>query len=188
MKHAKSILTAALCLVTICLVVTLAVAGTRYAFQDEISAQEWQAKETAMKELLPATSYEAIKTKTGEVYAAVSNEKTQGYLITTSAYGYGSDVSVMTAIQEGVIKEVRVLDASEETPGLGQNVTKESFTSQFQGLEQAPALSKSSAAGTIEALTGATRSSNAVANAVATAFTTYQEITSQKGGASPHGK
>lgn len=188
MKHAKSIITAALCLVTICLVVTLAVAGTRYAFQDEITAQEWQVKENAMKELLPATSYETVKTKTGEVYAAMTDKKVQGYLITTSAYGYGSDVSVMTAIQEGVIKEVRVLDASEETPGLGQNVTKASFTSQFQGLKQAPALSKNSAEGTIEALTGATRSSNAVANAVATAFTTYQEITSQKGGVSPHGK
>lgn len=177
MKNLKSIFGATFCLVSICLVVTLAVAGTRHAFQEEIDAQEWQQKEAAMKELLPADSYEAVNTSSGEAYAAKTGTETTGYLFTTGAYGYGSEVSVMTAIEKGVVKEIRVLDATEETPGLGQNVVKKSFVQQFKNLKEPPVITKQKQQpGDIEALTGATKSSSAVVHAVQEALALYEEV------------
>ncbi|MHC5373957.1 FMN-binding protein [Enterococcus sp. LJL120] len=168
-KDSKSILTATICLVTICLVVTLCVAGTRYVFAERIAEQEWQQKQAVMAELITASSYEEISLADGEVtYEAKNGSEVSGYLFETAAYGYGSDVSVMTAIYQSEVLGVAVLDASNETPGLGQNVTNQSFLEQFNQLSTRPVVTKTGngTAGEIVAVTGATKTSNAVVAAV----------------------
>ena len=55
-----------------------------------------------------------------------------GYVITTEAKGYGGTIEVMTGITaDGSVSGV-VLLSQNETPGLGANATKESFTGQYQ--------------------------------------------------------
>ena len=114
--------------------------------------------------------FNAAKSKTGE---------TLGYIFITSEKGYGGEVSVMTAIgTDGKIVNVAILDASGETPGLGQNLTKENFYSQFSGKSGATEVVKNgadSAKNEVNAVTGATISSRAVKNAVNKALSQYSE-------------
>ena len=106
-----------------------------------------------------------------------------GYIFTTSEKGYGGEVSVMTAIDtDGNIKAVSVLDASNETPGLGQNVTKSGFYSQYSGLSGEISVVKSGADSEnneIDAVTGATISSRAVTAAVNRALQNFSEYSSE---------
>lgn len=180
MKNSKSILTATLCLVVICLVVTGAVAGTRYAFSDEIAAQEWQQQQTTMSKLIKAEDYQQLTNDAaiGQLYEAITDAgETAGFIAITAEYGYGSEVSVMTAITPaGQVAGIEILDASQETPGLGQNVTRSDFTKQFDNLTDSPKVVKQKAADNeIQAVTGATRSSNAVAGAVTKALALYEK-------------
>ena len=58
-----------------------------------------------------------------------------GSIFVVDTKGYGGTVSVMTAVNtDGTIAAVKILDASNETPGLGQNVTKQDFFTQFTNL------------------------------------------------------
>lgn len=101
-----------------------------------------------------------------------------GYLFITSAKGYGNAISVLTGISDGVTTGVSILDCSDETAGLGQKVDSEDFTDQFIGLTEAPAIVKvaPSADNEIQAITGATKSTNGVTNSVAEAFVLYAEL------------
>ena len=90
----------------------------------------------------------------------------------------------MTGISaEGEITGVVILDHS-ETPGLGANAERASFTDQYK--QPAPengitlVKNKAPAEGEIEALTGASITSRAVTNAVNAAIEQYNAV---KGGA-----
>ena len=69
---------------------------------------------------------------------------------------------------EGVITGLSVVDCSNETPGLGANASNESFYGQFAGKSGEVAVTKDG--GDIEALTGATVTSRAVADAATEAI------------------
>lgn len=69
---------------------------------------------------------------------------------------------------EGTVTGLSVVDCSSETPGLGANAANESFYGQFTGKSGNVAVTKDG--GDIEALTGATITSRAVANAASEAI------------------
>ncbi|BBM17426.1 MULTISPECIES: FMN-binding protein [Enterococcus] len=176
----KVIFTDALCLFIICLVITFAVAGTRSVFKERIAKQEWDQTQSVMSQLIKAEDFKEVKVSgENQGYKALdSSGKTLGYLFVTKAYGYGSDVSVMSAVKEGKIVGVDVLDASNETPGLGQNVTKKDFVDQFAGLNESLEVVKNDPSGEnqVEAVTGATKSSNAVAASVKEALVLFEQV------------
>lgn len=178
---AFAMISATLCLFAICFVVTFAVAGTRYAFKDRIAEQEWLEKQEIMSRLLKADTYEEVPVgDDNQAYQALDKEgKLSGYLFVTAAYGYGSDVSVMTGIANGKVVGIDILDCANETPGLGQNVAQSSFKRQFAGLTETPVVTKTAAetANEIQAVTGATKTSNAVASAVDQALVLYDSLT-----------
>ena len=98
-----------------------------------------------------------------------------GYIFKTSAKGYGGEIQVMTAVKpDASVAAVEILDASGETPGLGQNVTEEYFYSQYNGRPHDIVVVKGGnadkAKNEIDAVTGATISSKAVTEAVNTAI------------------
>ena len=119
------------------------------------------------------------KDETFDFRTAIKDGEVKGYIFVTSAKGYGGDVSVMTAIGiDGKVIEVSILDASNETPGLGQNVTKESFYSQFKGKTKDIGVVKSGITtkeNEINAVTGASISSKAVRTAVDKALSHFEE-------------
>lgn len=178
--NSKMIFTDALCLFIICLVITFAVAGTRAVFKDRIAKQEWDQTQSVMSKLIKANDFKEVKVSgDNQGYQALdASGETIGYLFVTKAYGYGSDVSVMSAVQDGKVIAVDVLDASNETPGLGQNVTKTDFVKQFKGVDDSLEVVKNdpTSKNQVEAVTGASKSSNAVAASVKEALALFEQV------------
>ena len=152
-----------LILFLICVIVTAALAGTNFITKPRIEALELKAQNEAMAVVLPAESYTASTVTVENVaypYTVAKNgEKTVGYIITATEKGYGGDVKVMVGADlTGKITAVKIISADDETPGLGQKVTKKDFYEKFSGkpLDDTK----------IDAITGASISSKAVNNAV----------------------
>lgn len=97
-----------------------------------------------------------------------------GYAVSTESNGFSSGLKLMFGIDtEGKITGLSVVDCSNETPGLGANVSvKEDFRAQFVGKEGGD-LKVTKDGGDIDALTGATITSRAVAKAANTATDFY---------------
>lgn len=176
-------------LLAISLIITLALSSANLLTEKRIEQIAIKQQNAAMAELIKADEYKnfsaTFEDETAEYYKAIKENKTLGYIFITSQKGYGGDVSVMTAITpDCTIEAVKVLDASGETPGLGQNTTKQDFTNQFKEISNKVSVVKSSAdksKGEVDAVTGATISSRAVESAVNKALDMAQIII--KGGA-----
>lgn len=101
-----------------------------------------------------------------------------GYVIAaTSPNGYGGDIQIAVGISnDGVITGFNVI-SNNETAGLGSKCTNDDFTSQFEG-KNAEMLKYTKtgavADNEIDAISGATRTTNAVTQAVNKAIVFYQ--------------
>lgn len=114
-----------------------------------------------------------------EIYKALKGSEEVGYVYKTMVTGYKPELTTLVGIdKEGNVVAAKVTQ-SQETPGLGAVVSEEKFISQFTGKStEAPfEIVKTSAAGDqeIEAVSGATISSTAVANAVNLAVKFHKE-------------
>lgn len=172
-------------LATICIVVTLALSSTNMLTENKIATLAEQTQNEAMSKLIEADEYtiQTASLSSGEIdyNIAVKDGETIGYIFVVDTKGYGGTVSVMTAVNtDGAIAAVEILDASNETPGLGQNVTKQDFFTQFTNLTDNITVIKGGTASAdnneINAVTGATISSKAVTNAVNEALSYASEI------------
>lgn len=134
------------------------------------SVEEFQKKITDGKlddEVSSYTDVTLIEARTA------SSAKNKGFVVKASGKGYGGKVVVVLGISDkGEVLGIQILDASNETPGLGQNSTKESWNSQYVGMKSDKTLqvvkdkSGSKDNGTINSISGATITSNAVTRAV----------------------
>lgn len=125
--------------------------------------------------LLQAVNEELQKADLGtveikEVAAAMNESGELGYVVTSSTMdGYGGEITLTVGItKEGSISGIEYLTLA-ETPGLGMKAKDEGFTSQFIGrsakrFEVQKSGAKSEAS--IDAISGATITSNAVTAAV----------------------
>ena len=172
-------------LATICIVVTLALSSTNMLTENKIATLAEQTQNEAMSKLIEADEYpiQTASLSSGEIdyNIAVKDGETIGYIFVVDTKGYGGTVSVMTAVNtDGAIAAVEILDASNETPGLGQNVTKQDFFTQFTNLTDNITVIKGGTASAdnneINAVTGATISSKAVTKAVNEALSYASEI------------
>lgn len=179
----KAIIKPAASLFLICLVVTALLAGVNLLTADRIAALSIQKAEESQKVVLPnAESFEEVDEET--VKGLDGSGQLAGYVITTEAKGYGGTIEVMTGITaDGSVSGV-VLLSQNETPGLGANATKDSFREQYQ--QAAPdggfqvIKSGAPADGQIQAMTGATITTQAVTDAVNLAVEKFQTL--EKGG------
>ncbi len=174
----KEILIPTVTLFLICFVITAALGVTNFFTAGQIAALEKKTQDEAMNLLLPADEYAVIEDSTS--YCAVKNNETIGYVFITSEKGYGGEIRVMTAVNlDGSVKAVTVLAADDETPGLGQNVTKKSFLDRYTGHFKGISVVKNNADSSlnqIDASTGATISSRATTKAVNKALELYENI------------
>ena len=184
-KSNSEIITPTAVLAIICVVVTLALSSTNLLTAGKIEALAIETQNKAMEKLIEADEYHELPATTsfGDItyYAAIKGGDTVGCIFVTEANGYGGVVSVMTAVDmEGKIVAVEILEAADETPGLGQNVTKPDWYSQFSGLKNDITVIKGGSANQenneVNAVTGATISSKAVTTAVNQALDYAQEI------------
>ncbi len=148
---------------------------TRIANQNEITKQE--AMKAIIQEadtFIPAQDVDT--TKVQEVYMAKKNNENIGFVIKVAKEGYGGPVELMVGVdKELTIIGVQILSHS-ETPGLGANVTKETFLTQFSQKKAPIKVVKGEAQGNdIAAITGATITSTAVTNGINEALNYMQE-------------
>lgn len=108
-----------------------------------------------------------------EIMKAQVDGADAGYVVTCAAKGYGGNVTIALGINaEGDIQGIQITDASNETPGLGQNSTDPNWNSRFIGMNisQEVAIvkdgSESVENGSVDAISGATITSRAVSRAV----------------------
>ena len=164
-------------LLILSMIITLAVAGTNALTADRIAEQAIIARNTAMERVLPADHYELVHEEPLIFRAENASGDALGYVLVTTASGYGGDVVVMTGIVDGVVLQVEVLDVTSETPGLGQIVAEEHFTGRFVGLTERPVLTRNApAANEVQSITGSTVSAAAVVEAVSVAIAYYEII------------
>ena len=184
-KANGEVITPTAVLAIICVVVTLALSSTNLLTAGKIEALAIETQNKAMAKLIEADEYHELPATTsfGDITynAAIKNGDTVGCIFVTEANGYGGVVSVMTAVDmEGKIIAVEILAAADETPGLGQNVTKEYFYTRFNGMSGDIIAAKAGTAkkenNEIDAVTGATISSKAVTTAVNQALDYASEI------------
>ncbi|MDO5386056.1 MAG: RnfABCDGE type electron transport complex subunit G [Pseudomonadota bacterium] len=97
---------------------------------------------------------------------------------TNSRKGFGGNMVGITI--DGYILGYEVLK-SQETPGLGTKVSEEKFKSQFDGMRPEGEIKVKQDGGDIDAVTAATISSRAVAEAVQNAYGAYQKLSSRGG-------
>lgn len=105
-----------------------------------------------------------------EVVTAKAGSEVQGYIVTTTtSEGYGGDIQISVGIAaDGTVRGVEILSIK-ETVGLGMNAKTPEFKNQYAGkLVESYVVTKTGAAGDneIDAISGATITSDAVTNAV----------------------
>lgn len=184
-KNRDSIIKPTVVLICICIVISLALAVTNLITSPKIKELEIKQQNEAMQVLFDSkTKFEQKNAdKDNEYYEATKDGNVIGYIFTKSASGYGGAVKVMTAVNpDGTIKAIKILDVANETPGLGQNATKENFYKQYGGLKSGIKINKTNAdakKNEISPIAGATVTSKAVTNAVNDALKEFEKINTE---------
>ena len=113
------------------------------------------------------------------LFTIYEGENITGYTFIASGNGYSGSIDMLVGINNDyTIKDIAILSHT-ETPGLGSRITEEEFTGQFIGLG-ADEIVLSKDGGSIDAITGATISSRAIADAVRGNMTQIIEKLSNK--------
>lgn len=173
------------------LIITIVAAGllgaVNIATKDTIAEVEKKATETSMKEVLPdAKSFNDEITNDNKNYGIIKkyseglddNGNTVGYTFNISTKGFSTGLNLMVGItKDGVISGVDVLSHG-ETPGLGANADNPEWIGQFTDKSGKLEVTKtdSTSESQIQAITGATITSNAVTQAVNTASDFYESV------------
>ncbi|MBQ9962154.1 MAG: RnfABCDGE type electron transport complex subunit G [Alistipes sp.] len=172
-----------LVLFTITLLSSAAVGGVYMLTEEPIAQAKVAAVNDALKQVLP--EYEATTSQDIEVNAlpvkvhtATVADKAVGYAVeSTSKNGFGGAVRLMVGFDaEGTILNINVLE-QKETPGLGTKMTDEgnALLASLKGKDAAQVkMTVKKDGGDIDALTAATISSRAYAEAVAIAYEAYK--------------
>lgn len=174
-------------LLIICIIAAALLGYVNMITAAPIAEQEAKAKQESMTAVLPEASNFGEETVvndgniTSVTPALDENGEEIGYAVAITTKGFSAGLKLMYGIDtEGTVTGLSVVDCSSETPGLGANAANESFYSQFTGKSGSVAVTKDG--GDIEALTGATITSRAVADAASEAIE-YVTENYLKGGA-----
>lgn len=182
-KSFKEIALPAIVLFIIATVCTALLAGTNLLTKDKIADLAVQAENEAKSAVIDAQSFSDAKEIDGKIYYEALDEKgnVTGYVFNVSAKSYGGVLTCMVGISaEEKVTGVEITSIS-DTPGLGMKATAKDWLSQFIGKESGILVNKNSSSDTeIQAITSATITSQAVTDAVNSAFDVLSQV---KGGA-----
>lgn len=153
-------------------------------------AQEREKTEAMIETLPGATEFENVEIGAGdetikEIHMGKSDGGLVGYNYTVTPKGYGGLIEIVAGIsKEGKLMAIKIIKHS-ETPGLGAKADDEAFLSQFrEKTVRRLTVTKSDAAneGEIQAISGATITSNAVARGVNAALRHFWTVYSDAPG------
>lgn len=172
-----------LVLFTITLLSSAAVGGVYMLTEEPIAQAKVAAVNNALKQVLPeyeATTSQDIEVNTLpiKVHTATVADKAVGYAVESiSKNGFGGEVRLMVGFDtEGTILNINVLE-QKETPGLGTKMADEGNVLLASLKDKNAAqinLTVKKDGGDIDALTAATISSRAYAEAVAVAYEAFK--------------
>ena len=158
----------------ICLAISGALALTNSFTEPVIEAAARHRTETAFAEMLPdADSFEILEitglpASVREVYKSANNT---GYIFIVLTNGYGGEIKMICGVSpDGRIIRSSVLEHS-ETKGLGSKIADAQFADQFNGMERSRLTE-------IDAITGATISTNAYIKAINDVITAHLVVMS----------
>ena len=186
----REILIPCVTLTVICILIGLLLAATNAVTAPRISELQLQTQAESRRMVLPeAADFSGEKTVSlsGTDYTYCegirSDGSCAGYVFTTSAKGYGGDVVVMSGVSaDGIITGIQTLELN-ETAGLGMKAAEEDFLTQYNGKAGKIGVAKNDPGeNDIQALTGATITSQAVTDSVNTALKLYELV--KEGGVS----
>jgi electron transport complex protein RnfG len=181
-----------------CLIVTLSLAFTYSATKGKIAERAEIDAENARKEVLANTdSFKKITdidslikanpalAPVKEAYKGVKGNEVIGYVFSTESKGYGGAIKITVGIDtKGKVTGVKIGE-NKETPGLGSKAADKKFNSQFSDILPKEPLkvikTKKSKPEEIEAISGATITSNAVTSAVQAAIETSGKLLQKEG-------
>ena len=125
--------------------------------------------EAAMAEVLPAENYmEMPYLSEGDIVKTIHQADDKGFVVQVEPSGFGGGITMMVGVDnDGKCTGVSIVKMS-ETAGLGAKASKQEFRDQFIG--QGANVKVTKDGGQIDALTGATITSRAVAEGVAAAI------------------
>lgn len=164
----NSIVKVALNLTVACLISGVII-GLTYYFTSPIAKEKnVMLKTQAMQALVKdAQAFKPVEGKAGW-YEAVKGGKAIAYVVPSESRGYGGSIKMLVAITpDGTVLNYDILSHN-ETPGLGDNATKEKFKNQFQGMSEnnLVVVKDPSDIQHVQAITGATITSKAVTKGV----------------------
>jgi electron transport complex protein RnfG len=158
----KEMLRYGLILGLICTVASGLLAGVNSLTKARIIAQAKAEEEASLKEVLPeAERFAEVKSEEEILYYKAYDKEAKfiGVAFKVSAKGYSSTIETMVGMtKDGKITAIKILSQN-ETPGLGARISEPGFTGQFSH-------KNISALDQVEAITGATFSSQAVIDTV----------------------
>ncbi len=169
----KEIIIPTVVLLVICVCASALLGYTNSLTKDKIASIDAENKAKAMAEVMAEADSFGDEVTVSETLryspALDSDGNVTGYAFTVYESGYGGEIQVMTGINtDGTINKIVVLAADNETPGLGQNIKKDSFLDRFIGKSGELTVVKNAVSSDdeIQAITSATISSSALTRAV----------------------
>jgi electron transport complex protein RnfG len=171
----------ALNLAAACLISGAIIAITYFITAPTAVKKSEMLKQQAMKDLVKdADNFKPVPDK-AEWFAAEKSGKVIAYVVPSDTKGYGGEIKMLVAVSnEGKVIDYDILSAN-ETPGLGDNASKDFFRSRLKGkTSEALVVVKDPAnKENVQAMTGATISSAAVTKGVKEAV---EEVKAYAGG------
>ncbi len=174
MKKIVDFVKPAVILLLVAAVVALVLGLVDLVTRDRIEAIAEQTMNNAMQSVLPADSYEQLDVEPdGEVDAAYEAADGAGWVVQVTEVGSQGTVTMMVGVGSDLACTGISVTESSETAGLGAIASQASeagdnFRGQFVGQTGTVAVTKDG--GEINALTGATITSRAIAKGVTTAL------------------
>ena len=162
----KFIIKLTVALLLICAFVAAVLAGVNSITRDKIAEIQVQKTQNAIAEVLPDVSGVEEISLSGDTGIVKSVYATgDSYAVEVTPGGFDGEITMMVGLVEGQVSGISVISHT-ETPGLGavaaaQNAKGEAFRGQFVGQEGELAIGDQ-----IDAMSGATITSNAVVTGV----------------------
>ena len=138
------------------------VSGTDSITKDKIAYQIDQKIQGMLVETFPDMNE---YTFTGDIYTIYSDDTLVGYAFLATGKGYGGDIDILVGLEDAQTLKGITIVAQSETPGLGSKIIESSFVSEFVGANIDDIFLKKDG-GQIDAITGASISSEAVVDVV----------------------
>ena len=166
-----------LILALICMIASLILSVT-YKFTKPVIDERMREEEKAALALImpDADKFEQKQVGDEKYYIAYEKGKFKAYCVKVVSWGYSSYIRMLVGVdKKGIIQGVEILE-QHETPGLGNQISKKSFTAQFKAKDATKIQLKD-----IHAITGATISSKAVVKGIHDGIDKFFVLLKKKG-------